>query len=256
MERARTAPTAPAGEMVCGRVPGNGLQLAYRAWGSPAQPPVVLLHGITESSAAWEAVARALAGRRYVLALDARGHGGSAWSPEEAYSPDDHFADVVTALDTLGVRGCTLVGFSMGGAIAILTAAARPDLVQALVVVDAYPAPELSPGSRRIAELLAACYEEGMALFPGGCDPAIARRLRDDLLAGEARRLDLWPLWEMLTMPVLVVRGGLSDVLTPEMAGEMLARQPRARLATLPGVGHQIPLLRPQALAELILALS
>jgi len=238
-----------------GSVRGDGLRLAYRAWGSPTSPPVVLLHGITESGAAWEPVARLLAPERYVLAIDARGHGGSAWSPAEEYSPDAHFADLVTALEELNVRDCVLVGFSMGGAIAIMTAAARPDLARALVVVDAYPAPELSPGSRRIAELLAAWYEDGMTLFPGGCDPAIARRLRDDLLAGDARRLDLWPLWEALTVPALIVRGECSDVLTAEMAREMLARQPRARLATLPGVGHQIPLLRARALAELILAL-
>jgi pimeloyl-ACP methyl ester carboxylesterase len=233
---------------------GDGLKLAYRCWGDAAAgPPIVLLHGITETAAVWEAVAAALAPERRVIAFDARGHGGSDWSAEEAYAPDHHFADLVTALAALDAGPCVLAGFSMGGAVATMTAACRPDLVRALVVVDAYPAPELSPGSRRIAELLAAGYHEGMASYFGGCDPAIARRMRDDLLAGEARRLDLWPLWEALRVPALVVRGALSDVLTAATAAEMIARQPRARLLEVAGVGHQIPSLRPRQLASAIL---
>lgn len=236
---------------------GDGLRLAYRAWhGGCGGPAVVLLHGITESAAVWEGVVRGLAPHHRVLAIDARGHGASDWSPDEAYAPDHHFADLVLALEALALGPCVLAGFSMGGAVATMTAAARPDLVRALVVVDAYPAPELSPGSRRIAKLLAAGCHDGaptLPAHPGGCDPAIARRLRDDLAAGDVRRLDLWPLWEALAVPTLVVRGGRSDVLTAAMAAAMIARQPLARLAVVPGVGHQIPLSRPHELARAIL---
>jgi pimeloyl-ACP methyl ester carboxylesterase len=190
-----------------------------------------------------------------VVALDARGHGESGWSTEEAYAPDHHFADLAIALDALEIERSTLVGFSMGGAVATMYAAAKPERTAGLVVVDAYPAPEMSPGSRRIAELVAALYAGDGADSLAGFDPAIARRMREDLEAGETRRLDLWPFWETVQAPALVVRGSLSDVLTADLAAEMLRRQPRATLLTVPGVGHQIPSLRPRHLAAAILAL-
>ena len=125
---------------------------------------------------------------------------------------------------------------------------AYDERVARLIVVDAYPAPEMSPGSRAIAEAVAA-----LAMCDGlGFDPAIARRIAEELASGEARRLDLWPFWEALRCPTLLVRGAWSDVLPAPLAAEMLARQPRARLATVPGVGHQIPFQRPRELAELI----
>ncbi len=246
-------------------MPGDGLRLRYHEWrpcavsASPLtihhSPPIVLLHGITESGLAWRAVAEDLADRRRVIAIDARGHGESGWSVDEAYAPDAHFADLVNALAALGIERCVLAGFSMGGAVATICAAARPDLVERLAIVDAYPAPELSPGSLRVAAwLAAACDSAGW--LPAGFDPAIARRLRDDLAAGAARRLDLWPLWEALQVPVLVVRGALSDVLTAAAAAEMVRRQPHARLLTLPGVGHQIPSQRPLELGRALASAS
>ncbi|HZQ36134.1 MAG TPA: alpha/beta fold hydrolase [Dehalococcoidia bacterium] len=246
---------------LAGFVSGDGLRLRYHEWRPSSvsrssrathdAPPIVLLHGITESGLAWRPVAEKLAMRRRVIALDARGHGESGWSADEAYAPDAHFADLTCALAALDVERCLLAGFSMGGAVATICAAARPDLVQRLVIVDAYPAPELSPGSRRVAEWLAAALDYA-GWLPAGFDPAIARRMRDDLAAGTARRLDLWPLWEALSVPATIVRGALSDVLTAEAAAEMLRRQPCARLLTLRGVGHQIPSQRPWALARAI----
>jgi pimeloyl-ACP methyl ester carboxylesterase len=239
--------------MRTGRVPGDGLTLAYREWlprspSSEGRAPLVLLHGLTGSGADWAPVAARLAAGRRVIALDARGHGLSDWSADAAYAGDAHFADVATALDALGVARCDLAGFSMGGSVAILVAGALPERVARLIVVDAYPAPAMSPGSRAIAEAVAA-----LAMCDGlGFDPAIARRIAEELASGEACRLDLWPFWEALRCPTLLVRGAWSDVLPAPLAAEMLARQPRARLATVPGVGHQIPFQRPRELAELI----
>jgi len=242
-----------------GYIPGDGLRLRYYEWeanGSPAAP-VVLLHGITGSAFDWRAVAVELSLRnRRVIAIDARGHGESEWSAEEAYAPDHHFADLATALSALGIQHCTVVGFSMGGAVATMFAGALPERSAGLVVVDAYPDPRMSAGSRRIAEVIASLYDDDATRLPGGFDPAIARRLRDDLAAGEARRLDLWPFWEAVSAPTLVVRGANSDVLTAEQAALMIERRPGARLVTVPNVGHQVPMQRPRELARAILELG
>ena len=248
-----------------GRVSGDGLLLAYREWGGGQRhaSPLVLLHGLTGRAIDWEPVARPLALKRRVIALDARGHGGSDWAPDAAYAGDAHFADVATALDALGIGRCTLAGYSMGGSVAILVAGALQERVDRLVVVDSYPAPDMTPGSRRIAEVVAALYgavADAHSLADRGrrserrpsFDPAIARKIAEELEAGDARRLDLWLMWETLRCPVLLVRGEHSDVLPAPLAAEMLARQPRARLAIVRGAAHQIPFSHPGELARLI----
>ncbi len=231
------------------RVAGAGLTLAFREWNRDAPgEPLVLLHGIAGSSADWGATVQHL-GQRRVIAFDARGHGESDWDPAEAYGGDQHFSDVATALDALDVDRCTVVGFSMGGGVAIIVAAALPERVSGVVVVDTYPHPEMTPGSRRIAGWVSR-YAGGGTRF----DPAIARHFRDQLAAGGAARLDLWPMWESLECPALIVRGEDSDVLPAEVATEMLHRQPSARLVTVAGVAHGVPYTRPQELAAAILA--
>ena len=226
------------------------LRLACRVWPGPAEvPPLVLLHGLTESSAAWRQIAPHLARRRTVYAWDARGHGESDWAADAAYAGDAHFADVAGALDALGVERCALAGFSMGGSVAILCAGAMPERIERVVVADSYPDPLMTPGSRQVAEWLASRARASADL---GCDPAIARAFLEMLEGGDARRLDLWPFWEVGEQPALIVRGELSTVLTPEMAEEMLRRRPSGRLVTIPGVAHAIPTLRPRELAEAI----
>lgn len=223
---------------------GDGLTLAYREWSADAPGlPLVLLHGVTGSSADWRAVARELPGRR-LLAFDARGHGESDWDRDGGYAGDHHFADAVTALDGLGVERCYVAGFSMGGGIATMLAAALPERVAGAAVIDTYPGPDMTPGSLRIAGWISGYADQG-AWF----DPAIARNFRDQLAAGNNVRLDLWPLWEALTCPVEVVRGAQSDVLPEDVAAEMVRRQRQARLVTIEGVGHPIPFARPRELA-------
>lgn len=246
-------------------VAGDGLALSCRVWGSAdaTELPVVLLHGLTSRAEHWEPVACRLAAWRRVIAWDARGHGESQWAEDANYTVEAHFADVASALEALGIERCALVGYSMGGSVAILSAAALPERVARLVVVDSYPAPEMTSGSRRIAEWVARRYVSSAAgdwerldradgMRGRRFDPAIARRLAEELASGQPRRADLWPFWEALTCPVLLVRGALSEVLPESLAQEMVARQPRARLVTVPGVSHPIPFARPAELAELI----
>lgn len=226
------------------RIPGHGLELAYREWnGDSSGIPLVLLHGVTGSSADWTATVSSLRTRR-VIALDARGHGASDWDPDEGYAGDQHFADLAVALDELNIERCHLAGFSMGGGVAMITAAALPERIATLTAVDSYPQPAMTPGSRRIASWVAG-FASGTSWF----DPAIARRFAEQLAAGNEERLDLWPMWEAIESPALVVRGELSDVLPVSVANEMLARQPRSTLQGVAGVAHGIPYVRPAELA-------
>lgn len=233
------------------RVRGAGLELAYREWNIRASGlPVVLLHGITASSADWSGVAAALPGRR-LIALDARGHGASDWAADEAYQVDMHFADVAMALDDLGIQRCVLVGYSMGGGSAIVGAACLPERVARLVVVDAYPFAEQSPGSARIARWVSAAAPETRTF-----DPAISRRFRELLDAGVSTRADLTPFWMEIACPVTVVRGSLSRVLPEATAQRMVAMLPHAELVTIDGVAHGVPYHRPRELAAVIAARS
>jgi esterase len=234
-----------------GRAPGFGLTLAYREWDAGARGlPLILLHGITRSSVHWEGVARRLAGRR-LIAFDARGHGESDWDPAEEYSTDQHFADLATALRALGIDRCILAGFSMGGGIAMLTAASLPDRIAGVAIIDAYPHPEMSAGSRRIAH-----WVSTSAHHHEHFDLAIARHFRDLLAAGLETRLDLRPMWQAIECPALVVRGANSDVFPALLADEMIASQPRSRLVTIDGVAHPIPARKPRELAALLSAFA
>lgn len=236
-----------AGGVRRGRVAGCGLSLAYRCW-QPEAPglPLLLLHGIGGSGADWEPVVRSLAPRP-AYALDARGHGQSDWDGDEAYGGDQHFADVAMALEGLGIERCIVAGFSMGGAVAILAAAALPARVAGVVVIDNYPHPRMTPGSRRIAGWISRLDGEGR-----GFDPAIARQFRRMLAAGADERLDLRGLWESVQCPALVVRGEHSDVLPVGLAEEMVRTQAQARLETIAGARHRIPGSHPAPLAALL----
>jgi pimeloyl-ACP methyl ester carboxylesterase len=237
-----------------GSVAGNGLRLRYHEWGSEASAhgqaavPLVCLHGIGGDADDWDEVARAFAGERRVIALDARGHGDSEWSPTADYSTDAHFADLACALEALGIERCVLAGYSMGGGVAILAAHALADRVERLVVVDTYPGPQMTEGSRRIAGFIAQgpWLKDGRPRF----DPAISAAFARDLEAGEPRRLDLWPHWDALECPTLLVRATESRVLPESVALEMQSRLPHTQLVTLEGATHGVLRHSAQALTE------
>ena len=232
-------------------MPGAGLELSWREWNPEAAgPPIVMLHGITGSSADWQATAARIAGRR-MIAFDARGHGESDWDPGEAYAVDMHFADLAVALEALEIDRCVLAGFSMGGGVAIMTAAALPERVAGVAVIDAYPHPTQTPGSAGIANWVA-----GVSHDSRWFDPAISRHFRDLMAAGVATRADLRGLWEAIACEALVVRGSESNVLPKAVAEEMVASLSSARLHTVEGVGHPIPSRKPAELAAILESLG
>uniref|UniRef100_UPI0006E1BD86 alpha/beta fold hydrolase n=1 Tax=Peterkaempfera griseoplana TaxID=66896 RepID=UPI0006E1BD86 len=115
----------------------DGVRLVCRDWGGTGQP-VVLLHGLAGHLGEWDALARRLSPRYRVVAVDQRGHGASERRPQDV-SRAAYVADVVAVADQLELRRPVLVGQSLGGHTAMLAAAAHPELVRALALVEAGP---------------------------------------------------------------------------------------------------------------------
>jgi len=129
----------------------NGLRLHYLDWGNERATPVVLLHGLRGFAHTWDPVARPLADRFHLLALDQRGRGESEWAPEAEYNTDAYVSDIEGFVDQLGLRQFVLVGHSMGGANTLAYTSKHPDRVKAAVIEDVGPGSLDSPGSARIA---------------------------------------------------------------------------------------------------------
>jgi len=260
----------------------GGQRFHYTEWGPPAAPPLVLLHGVTGHARTWDDEARALSAEWRVLALDQRGHGDSDPAPDGDYTVPSLAGDLAAFADALGLARVDLVGLSLGGRVAIAFAAANPERVRRLVVVDIGP-DIAAAGRARVGAAMALAperfetLEEALALArmanPRYAEARLRDRVRHGLrpLAGggfgwkydralrEAVRrghwrdpVDVWPLWRALQCPTLLVRGAESDVLDAGTAKRMLETQPRARMVEVPGAGHTVPGDRP---AEFLAAL-
>ncbi|MFD9542831.1 alpha/beta fold hydrolase [Streptomyces sp. NPDC060022] len=136
-------------------VQAGGNRLAYRTWGDPASPPVVLAHGRGGNSLDWTVIAEQLAVRHRVYALDFRGHGLSDWPGR--YSFEFFRDDLHAFLEVRNLAGAVVVGHSMGGAAALMLAEQYPGLIGGLVIEDAPPLlpldPPRAPAERPAGEL-------------------------------------------------------------------------------------------------------
>jgi pimeloyl-ACP methyl ester carboxylesterase len=121
-------------EWLSGNVVVNGVKLHYHRTGGD-KPPVVLVHGITDSGLCWTRLAHALEDAYDLIMYDARGHGLSDAS-ETGYTPQEHVADMVGLVRALDLEKPALVGHSMGAANVALTIAAHPDLARCAVLED------------------------------------------------------------------------------------------------------------------------
>ncbi|WP_405555738.1 alpha/beta fold hydrolase [Streptomyces sp. NBC_01171] len=207
----------------------GGVRLAYRVWGPPEGPPLVLLPALGEVSGDWDTVAAVLARGRRVYAVDLRGHGHSGWPG--AYSLELMRADVLGFLDALGLDRIDLVGHSMGGIVAYLVASAQPGRVDRLVLEDIgapYPRPATTPER-----------PDGELPF----DWAMVRAVR--------RQIDTPPPeWSAalggITASTLILAGGPRSHIPQESVTELARLIPDTRLRTIP-VGHLIHREAPEA---------
>lgn len=255
----------------------GGLRFHYREWPNPGAQALVLLHGFTGHTRSWDSFACAMQASYHVYALDQRGHGQSAWA--EDYSADAMVEDVQRWVTALGLKQFVLLGLSMGGRNAYQFASQHPEEVERLVIVDI--GPEIAAaGSNRIvsgvqANDIFATPDEAVAAARAGnarADEAeLQHRTRNNLMLLEdgtwtyrydkalrTNRLprpaegDAWAMLPKIPAPTLLIRGGLSDVLSPEVAERMLKDIPDCKFALVEDSGHSIPLESPKGFLEAV----
>lgn len=255
----------------------DGLKLAYRDEG--AGLPVIALAGLTRTGADFDFVAPHLDGVR-LIRPDYRGRGGSDWADPATYTIEHEARDVLALMDHLGLARAAFLGTSRGGLIAMLLAATTHERVAGVCLNDIGPVIEpagLAGIEAHIGRNPAAKTYEAAALgraktavgfrdvpperwlkdvqnlFEVGADglritydPA----LREAFLAAGGEIAPLWPLFEALAgLPIALVHGAGSDILSEATAAEMRARRPDMRYAAIEGRGHVPWLDEPQALA-------
>ncbi|HEX4766028.1 MAG TPA: alpha/beta hydrolase [Lichenihabitans sp.] len=254
----------------------DGLKLHLRDYGgvSSSTPPVVCLPGLSRTTADFAILAEALAamdGRR-VLVIDARGRGLSDRDPDPRnYNPAIESGDVLTALAAMGVAEAIFVGTSRGGIVTMLLAPHHPELIRGVVLNDIGPVLERA-GLERIRGYVGKLpqprsWDEAVAVLKriAGRDFTALRDadwlhyahltfrdedgrfapVYDPALMHNVAAMDLddiptlWPQFEALGgVPVLVVRGENSDLLSVATAAEMRRRHPDCTLLSVPGQGH------------------
>ncbi|NRQ39858.1 alpha/beta hydrolase [Nonomuraea sp. NN258] len=246
----------------------DGVRLACHDSGGPG-PVALLLHGLAGQSGEWEPLARLLRGHYRLIALDQRGHGRSEPRPADT-SRAAFTADVAAVISGLGVGPVILAGQSLGGVTALQAAAARPDLVRALLLVeagaeaggpelpgqiagwlDSWPRPFAGRrdavaffGGGRVGE----GWATGLVAADGGLGPAFDRDTLVNVITDHTRRAN-WAAWSGLTCPVSVLLGE-RGVLPAQEVAEMRRLLPRARFVTVPGAGHDVHLERPDETAR------
>lgn len=247
----------------------SGQRIAGDSWGPTNGPLVLLQHGGGQTRHAWKHVGVALGEAGYwTISFDARGHGDSDWTAD-GYSQDAMVADLEALIVQLGHPRPVLVGASMGGGTSLVAVGEDRVDATALVLVDI--APRIEPAGVQNIQAF-------MSMKPGGFESldevarAIAsyqpHRKTPASLAGLAKNVRLgtdgkfhWH-WDprfleasrsldlrqarleecgrRLTLPTLLVRGGLSDVLTEHGAEEFLRLAPHSEYVNVEGAAHMV----------------
>lgn len=259
----------------------DGLRLFARCYDAPGstRPPVLCLAGLTRNSRDFHDLATALSTgptARPVWALDSRGRGHSEHDRDwKNYSIPIETQDVIDFATVAGLHGAHVVGTSRGGLIAMVLGALQPTIIRSVVLNDIGPVIDRDGLSRiagyvgriplpatwpEAADLVAGMSKKQFPGVPAEHWPEVARAWFNDKDGRPASGYDpaigktvtvtgapipeLWPQYEALgQVPLLVVRGVNSDILSEATLAEMLRRHPDASSLIVPGQGHA-PLLK------------
>jgi pimeloyl-ACP methyl ester carboxylesterase len=268
-----TGSPAPFAERDVRCVSASGLhRMAYTEWGERDNPNVlVCVHGLTRNGRDFDDLARVLASDYRVICPDVVGRGRSDWLRDPAgYGFPQYVADMTVLLARLDVESVHWFGTSMGGLIGMFIASQEDSPISRLVLNDVGPlitgeslkrigdyvgrAPkfETFEDAEKYIRLVSAPFgalsdaqwrhltEYSLRHADDGrlemCyDPGIGEPFRQAL---SFQDVDLWPIYDRIRCPTLVVRGADSDLLKPETVQAMAARGPRPQTVEIPNVGH------------------
>lgn len=258
----------------------DGVTLAYRDQGTGL--PVLCLSGLTRNSTDFDYLAPHIPGVR-LIRLDYRGRGASDWADPATYTPAIEGQDALALLDHLGIDKAAIIGTSRGGLIAMILAATAKDRLLGACLVDI--GPELNNtgldvirsyiGKNPVAKSLTDLAIARARLLAGfvnvpedrwmaeaqkhyidtgdgitiNYDPDLARIFDVPDPEAAPAAVDMWPLFDAFAdLPLALIRGANSDLLTSETAAEMARRRPDMGFADVPGRGHVPFLDEPEAL--------
>jgi pimeloyl-ACP methyl ester carboxylesterase len=262
-------------------------RVSYCEWGDPAaQRLVICVHGLTRNARDFDMLARTLSTHCRVVCPDLVGRGQSEWLADKSdYAYPQYLADMTALIARASASlpagdAIDWVGTSIGGLIGMLLAAQPGTPIRRLVLNDVGPllpkaalsriasyvgkAPEFESfdaAERYIRDVSAPfgpltdpqwhhLAEHSVGRTPSGSwrlnyDPGIAQTFKDL----PQTDISLWPVWDRITCPVLVLRGSASDLLSIDTADAMTRRGPKARVVEFPGVGHAPALMAAEQLA-------
>ncbi|MCZ7526614.1 MAG: alpha/beta hydrolase [Acidimicrobiia bacterium] len=256
------------------RLRGDGIELTATEYGDPTDPPILLLHGGGQTRHAWGTAGEAFARRgRYALSVDLRGHGDSDWAPDGDYGIDAFARDVRAVAEAL-TQLPVVVGASLGGLASLIAIGESAEPVaSALVLVDVTPTIEMD-GALRIRRFMLGGMD-GFASLDEAADAIAAfnpNRPRPSDLSGLRKNLRLrdgrwhWH-WDprfirsrigidgqqgpvnhdrlaaaaaRITVPTLLVRGRMSDIVSEEGVAELRELVPHAEVVDVAGAGHMV----------------
>jgi pimeloyl-ACP methyl ester carboxylesterase len=255
-------------------------RLNYLEWRGDGAGSIVLVHGNSANAGWWRWTVDAMAGAyARVVAIDLRGHGDSAWAAPPDYSPTVYGEDLARLIEALALDRPIVVGHSMGGVATLAFAQRFPALVRAVVAIDVAVTSSTRRNRflRHLQALPTVVYPDlatarsRFRLMPreGVITPAILAEVAERSLARTASGgytmkfdresffgsdgLDVAQAIREIKLPLLLIRAGLSRILTAEAAATAVASNPSVRLVTIPETHHHLPLERPAELAAAIL---
>ena len=248
------------------------MQLNFRRQGQGR--PVIVIHGLFGSLDNLNGLGKALAEHYDVIAVDVRNHGLSPRSEHISYQAMAD--DILALISQLELVDPVLVGHSMGGKIAMMTAGMAPHLIGGLVVADMAPVAYTQARHNEVFAGLLAVTAEGCddrktadavlsrhvqimgvrqfllkSFVPGSATPW---RFNVEALREHYSAIMNWPgIQEPYTGPVLFIKGAESDYLLPEYQAEVVRQFPNAKAKVIPGTGHWLHAEKPQLFNRLVL---
>jgi pimeloyl-ACP methyl ester carboxylesterase len=253
------------------------LKLHYAVWGDEANPPLLLIHGNRDHARTWDQVAQQLERRFCVYAADLRGHGDSAWSVGGQYSLPEFVLDIAMLAQEIKRDPLTVIGHSLGGAVALEYTGVHPDAVKKVVAIEGLgpPVREPTPASQRMRAWIGHMkeFDQRKPRRYASVDDAVKRmreenpHLTDDMarhLTVHGMRKDdsgslVWKfdnyvrlhspyefniaeareIWNQIRCPVLLIRGSESWATDPVADGKASAFH-NVRAELIKDAGHWV----------------